>query len=82
MIEGFRCLMLVEAAVTASTLLLTHVTYLNTYKDTPHEEKPHVKLPRATVYIVRILTVRVRHHGRWVVWQISAIMPKKGEKSE
>jgi hypothetical protein len=82
MIERFRCLVMVEAAVTGSTLLLTHVTYLNTYKDTPHEEKPHVKASRVTVYIVRILTVRVRHHGRWVIWQISAVMPKKGGKSE
>lgn len=76
--------MLVETVATVSTLALTHVTYLNTYRDKDAAEWPHRKAltaaTRATVSTatttVRVLThviIRVRHHGRVVVWNVWVI---------
>lgn len=64
--------MLAEAAVTGATLALTHVTYLNTYREAPPEEWPH-----------RRLIVVCCRHGRyvtlWLVWQVCSLLPLRHE---
>lgn len=63
-------MIVVEVAVTASTLALTHVTYWNTYRDTPPDDWPHVRYRR-------IVGKLARHHGKWLMWQISTVLPRR-----
>lgn len=61
--------MIVEAiTVTAPTLALAHVTYLNTYKERPTDEWPHRRL-------YAVCTFLVRHHGQWLLWQVCTLLP-------
>jgi hypothetical protein len=65
------------ALITLPTVALAHVTYHNTYKDQPREEWPH----RVAVTVTRQGCVfcvwLIRHHGRWVAWQVAQVLPKR-----
>ena len=56
--------MLLDAAlITVPTLALTHVTYLNTYRDKAIEEWPHYRFRVWCTYVIY-------HNGRRVMWSV------------
>lgn len=60
-----------ELAVTVASYGLGHVTYLNTYKDTPIEQWPHRRYARAVATIIRHVHRRVRI----IAWNLVSILP-------
>lgn len=67
--------MIVDIALIASTVALTHVTYLATYQSVEPSQRPHNRLIRATRTGVVVVVGRVWHHGRWIYWQLAILLP-------
>lgn len=73
---------MIDMLLAGATIALAHVTYYAI----PHDQRP--QYVKATITIVTwtlghgrrlaLITVRqARHHGRWLVWQVCAILPMR-----
>jgi hypothetical protein len=69
--------MIMDAAVVAATLALTHVTYVDAMKDREPHLRPHRVAIRAVRTAVVVAAGVCLYHGRWVYWQLAVLLPAR-----